>query len=88
MNYQIRRTSQFKKNYRLSIKRGLAINKLDRAIELLAENGCLPQEYSDHQLAGNKKGLRECHIEADWLLLELLAKPRGTSAPDLPLSLA
>ena len=36
MKYQIRRTSQFKKDYKQSIKRGLAIGKLDKVIELLA----------------------------------------------------
>ena len=68
MKYKIRRTSQFKKDYKRSIRRGLDIKKLDKAIELLAENGLLPSEYNDHPLAGDKKGLRECHIEPDWLL--------------------
>jgi len=69
MKYKIRRTSQFKKDYKRSIKRGLNIEKLDRAVELLAKNGFLPPEYNDHRLIGNKKGLRECHIEPDWLLV-------------------
>ena len=69
MKYQIRRTSQFKKDYNRSIKRGLAIDKLDKAIELLAKDGFLPPEYRDHPLVGDKKGLRECHIEPDWLLV-------------------
>jgi mRNA interferase YafQ len=69
MKYQIRRTAQFKKDYKQSIKRGLNIEKLDNAIELLAENGFLPSEYNDHPLIGNKKSLRECHIESDWLLI-------------------
>ena len=69
MKYKIRRTSQFKKDYKRSIKRGLNIEKLDKAVELLAENGFLPPEYNDHRLIGNKKGLRECHIEPDWLLV-------------------
>ena len=68
MKYQIRRTSQFIKDYKRSIKRGLEIDKLDKAISLLAEEGFLPPEYIDHPLVGNKKGLRECHIEPDWLL--------------------
>ncbi|MCL1940407.1 MAG: type II toxin-antitoxin system YafQ family toxin [Synergistaceae bacterium] len=67
--YQVRRTSQFKKDYKLAVKRGLAIDKLDKAIELLATNGSLPPEYNDHTLLGDKKGLRECHIESDWLLI-------------------
>jgi len=32
-------------------------------------NGFLPPEYDDHPLVGNKKGLRECHIEPNWLLV-------------------
>ena len=69
MKYRIRRTSQFKKDYRRAIKRGLQIDKLDKAIDLLGKNGFLPPEYNDHPLVGNKKGLRECHIEPDWLLV-------------------
>jgi len=69
MKYRIRRTSQFKKDYKRSIKRGLPIDKLDKVIELLGTKGSLPQEYNDHPLVGNKKGLRECHIEPDWLLV-------------------
>jgi mRNA interferase YafQ len=69
MKYRIRYTSQFKKDYRRAIKRGLTIDKLDKAIELLANDGFLPLEYNDHPLIGDKKGLRECHIEPDWLLM-------------------
>lgn len=69
MRYQVRRTSQFKKDYKRALKRGLAINKLDEAIELLAKDGCLPPEYNDHPLIGDMKGLRECHVEPDWLLV-------------------
>jgi len=69
MKYHIRRTSQFKKDYKNSIKLGLVIDKLDKTIELLAKDGFLPPEYKDHSLVGDKKGLRECHIEPDWLLL-------------------
>ena len=67
--YKIRRTTQFKKDYKLAIKRNRIIDKLDTVIELLATNGFLPSEYNDHPLIGNKKGLRECHIEPDWLLV-------------------
>ena len=69
MKYKIRRTSQFKKDYRRAIKRNMEIEKLDKAIELLANNELLPPEYEDHPLIGDKNGLRECHIESDWLLI-------------------
>jgi mRNA interferase YafQ len=67
--YQIKRTSQFKKDYRLAIKRGLSIEKLDEAIKLLATNGYLPTEYHDHPLLGDWKGFRECHIGPNRLLI-------------------
>jgi len=69
MKYKIRRTTQFKKDYRLAIKRGLPMEKLDEAIGLLAEKGSLPPKYRDHPLTGDMKGMRECHIESDWLLV-------------------
>jgi len=72
MKYEIRRTSQFKKDYKRAYKRGLSIEKLDTAIEILANEGYLPSEYDDHPLSGNKKGLRECHIEPDWLLIYVI----------------
>lgn len=62
-------TTQFKKDYKLSIKRGLDIDLLDNAIRILADGNPLPVEYKDHQLSGNWEGHRECHIQSDWLLV-------------------
>jgi mRNA interferase YafQ len=42
---------------------------LAEVITLLAKGEPLPGKYKDHALLGNFKGLRECHITADWLLL-------------------
>ena len=38
-------------------------------ISLLADEKSLPENYKDHQLAGNYIGCRECHITPDWLLI-------------------
>lgn len=38
-------------------------------MELLAEHGALPAGYHPHQLSGDWKGVWECHIEEDWLLI-------------------
>ena len=35
----------------------------------LANGEQLETKYRDHDLAGNYKGCRECHIEPDWLLI-------------------
>jgi len=69
MRHSIVWTNQFKKDYKLSIKRGLEIDLLDNAIRILADGNPLPVEYKDHQLSGNWKGHRECHIQPDWLLV-------------------
>lgn len=69
MNKEIVWTSQFKKDYKLAIKRGYRIEELDRVITMLANNLILPVKYKDHELSGTWKGFRECHIEPDWLLI-------------------
>ena len=63
--------NKFKKDYKLAIKRGLDKNKLIEVIELLANQLDLPTKYRDHQLTDSKdfKGVRELHIQPDWLLV-------------------
>jgi mRNA interferase YafQ len=62
-------TKQFKKDYKLALKRGLAISILDTVISILLEEKPLNAKYRDHNLAGNYKKYRECHIQPDWLLI-------------------
>lgn len=62
-------TNQFKKDVKLCIKRGKPIEELKIAIELLLESGQLPVRYKPHRLAGPLKGLWECHLQPDWLLI-------------------
>lgn len=62
-------TSQFKKDYKLAMKRHLDIDLLDDIIRKLANNEQLPEKNKDHALTGNWVGHRECHILPDWLLV-------------------
>jgi len=62
-------SKQFKRDYKLMIKRGYDIRRLERVIALLRYDAPLPKEYRDHALSGIYAGLRECHIAADWLLV-------------------
>ena len=64
-------TGQFKKDYKLAVKRGCRPEKLEDAITLSCEEKPLPEKFVDHQLQNsrNYKGMRECHIEPDWLLI-------------------
>ena len=69
MSKQVIWSTQFKKDYKLAMKRGYPIEELDRVIRLLAEDDPLPEKYKDHELSGNWRGFRECHIQPDWLLI-------------------
>ena len=69
MSKQVTWTNQFKKDYKLAMKRGLPIGELDNVIRMLAESDSLPEKYKDHELSGNWKGFRECHVQPNWLLI-------------------
>lgn len=71
-------TSRFKKDYKLSQKRGKDISKLDDAIMLLASVESLPAKFTDHFLVGDNYGYRECHIESDWVLVYMIIKKGET----------
>lgn len=36
---------------------------------MIANEMILPEQYKDHNLTGDYKGFRECHIAPDWLLV-------------------
>lgn len=67
--YTVKPTSQFKKDYKLAMKRGLDISLLEDIIAKLALGESLPEKNRDHALSGNWNGYRECHILPDWLLI-------------------
>lgn len=64
-------TGQFKRDYKLAIKRGFDPRKLEEVVTLLCQEAPLPEAYRDHALVNsrNYKGMRECHIQPDWLLV-------------------
>ncbi len=68
----MRRVTQqapFRKDVRRQRRRGKDIEELIAAVELLAETGALPDGYHPHPLSGEWKGVFECHIDPDWLLI-------------------
>ena len=69
MKYSIKRTKQFKKDYKLAKNRGFNMALIDNLINMLANGEPLAQKYKDHALIGNYKGYRECHVTPDWLLI-------------------
>ena len=69
MKYEVKFTTQFKKDLKLAKKQNKDIEKLFEVVELLANGEKLDFKYKDHDLSGNYKGTRKCHIEPDWLLV-------------------
>ena len=75
---EVKFTSKFKKDYKLIKKRGMNINLLKEIVGKLANNIPLEEKYKDHELTGNYKGFRECHIQPDWLLIYFIEDNRLT----------
>ena len=69
MKYEVKFTTQFKKDLKLAKKQNKNLDKLFEVIALLSEGVKLDVKYRDHDLVGNYKGARECHITPDWLLI-------------------
>jgi len=66
---QIERSSQFKRDYKRMKRQGAELSKLIDVIGKLANEEVLDRRYLDHELKGNWRGYRECHLEPDWLLI-------------------
>lgn len=63
--YIVKPTTQFKKDYKRAIKRGLKISLLEDVVSSLAMGHSLPEKNQDHALSGDWMGHRECHILPD-----------------------
>ena len=71
MHYDLILTGKFRKSIKLAKKRGLDLKLLDKVITMLQNDIPLEEKYRDHELKGKYQGVRECHIQPDWLLIYL-----------------
>ena len=76
MTYTIKKTTRFKKEFKLCIRRGNKIEKFCEVLNLLKNGLSLPSKYQDHSLQSSKlfKNCRELHIEPDWVLVYKYSK--------------
>lgn len=65
-------TTTYKRDYKKMKKRGLNLALLDSVVDALRHGKKLDEKYHDHELKGQLKGFRECHIQPDWLLIYLI----------------
>ena len=66
---RVTQRKQFRDDLKRQKRRGKNIEELIFVVELLAEVGKLPEAYRPHKLSGEWKGVWECHVEPDWLLI-------------------
>ena len=68
-------TIQFKKDYK-KLKKLKNTDRLLEVVNMLRNGKELPAKYRDHALSGYYKGMRECHIAPDWLLIYRIDKQK------------
>lgn len=66
--YKITTTKSFDRDVKRILKQGRNIRPLLEVIDLLKTGNSLPAKHKDHQLKGDQKHFRECHIAPDWVL--------------------
>ena len=54
------------------LKRGKDIKKISAVVRMLANGETLPPQFCNHALVGDLVGLRDCHVENDWVLIYAL----------------
>ena len=70
MSRSLKETSQFKTDKK-RIKRSGRHNweKMRAVVKQLMNDRQLEGRHADHKLSGDYEGVRECHVEPDWLLI-------------------
>ncbi len=71
---RVSQTRQFSRDVKRLRKRGKDLYVLKEVVKLLAEGIALPASYRDHPLIGPWLPSRDCHIEADWILIYTVEK--------------
>ncbi len=62
-------STRFKKDLKLTKKRGYDLDLLNEIVVKLQNREPLDRKNKDHELTGDYIGFRECHILPDWLLV-------------------
>ena len=66
---EVKYYTKFKRDLKVCQKRHYDMAKLQQIINVLAIPAALPPQNKDHSLTGNYIPHRECHIQADWMLV-------------------
>lgn len=69
--FKVVQSSKFKRQFKKYQKKHFDMMKLKKAVQALQsqDKDLLKTKYKDHALKGDWEGVRELHIEGDWLLI-------------------
>jgi len=67
MPYKFATTKRFDKEYSKLSENDKKL--VDTVVDLLLADKPLPEKYRDHQLKGNLKDFRDCHVKPDLVLI-------------------
>ena len=65
----VKATNRFLRDPKLAKKRGKELVKIETVIDTISNGQQLAPKHRPHRLQGEMRGLWECHIEPDWLLI-------------------
>lgn len=66
---KIKYSAKMKKDLKVCQKRGYHFSLFEKIVDKLRIPEPLEFKNKEHDLKGNYKGYRECHISPDWLLI-------------------
>lgn len=69
MRYEVIPSTKFKKDLKRVQRRGGNIEAITEIVKSLAAGETLDKKHRDHELSGEYKYCRECHVEPDLLLV-------------------
>lgn len=74
----LKAVTQFKKDFRKYRHNEALLDEFDDVVKILREEKKLPDKNFDHLLGGNYKGMRECHVKPDILLVYWVSEETRT----------
>lgn len=74
----LKAVTQFKKDFKKYRHDDVILDEFEEVVKLLKFRKPPPQKNFDHSLSGNYKGMRECHIRRDTLLIYWINEETNT----------
>jgi len=74
----LKAVSQFKRDFKKYRHNEPILEEFEELIKMLMNRITLPEKYVDHSLRGQYKGMRECHLKPDVLLIYSVSEESQT----------